>query len=173
MVEDVCLCDVLCINYKSSCLLQLFSVCIPGSTTALYLFTLLLSIQNFPRFCLIHLRIGTASSLLYEFCTHHQITQKFKLPSPVTMHVLLDVQKAVEVLASECSLSHLMLTTYCLKAIGIAVPCCAYPEVDSLSLMITHCMQFPLSGCEMLPFSLYRTEGIAVVRTSFKSAVLC
>jgi len=53
---------------------------------------------------------------------------------PVTNHVLLDVQKGIEVLASECNLSCLMLTTYCLKGIVTVVPCCAYPEVATLSV---------------------------------------
>ena len=48
------------------------------------------------------------------------------MSSPVTNHVLLDVQKGVEVLASECCLSCLILTTYCLKAIVSVVTCCAY-----------------------------------------------
>lgn len=56
------------------------------------------------------------------------------MSSPVTNHVLLDVQKGVEVLASDCSLSCLMLTAYCLKAIVSVVTCCAYAEVATLSI---------------------------------------
>ena len=56
------------------------------------------------------------------------------MSSPVTNHVLLDVQKGIEVLASECSLSCLMLTMYCLKAIVSVVTCCAYIEVATLSI---------------------------------------
>ena len=56
------------------------------------------------------------------------------MSSPVTNHVLLDVQKGIVVLASECSLSCLMLTTYCLKAIVSVVTCCAYIEVAALSI---------------------------------------
>ena len=56
------------------------------------------------------------------------------MSSPVTNHVLLDIQKGIEVLASECCFSCLMLTTYCLKAIVSVVTCCAYAEVAALSL---------------------------------------
>ena len=56
------------------------------------------------------------------------------MSSPVANHVLLDVQKGVEVLASECSLSRLMLTAYCLRAIVSVVTCCAYSEVATLSI---------------------------------------
>ena len=56
------------------------------------------------------------------------------MSSPVTNHVLLDVQKGIEMLASECSLSSLMLTTYCLKAIVSVVTCCAYIEGATLSI---------------------------------------
>ena len=55
------------------------------------------------------------------------------MSSTVTNHVLLDVQKGLEVLVSECSLSCLMLTTYGLKAIVAVVLCCAYPEFATLS----------------------------------------
>jgi len=56
------------------------------------------------------------------------------MSSRVTNHVLLDVQKGIEVLASEYCLSCLMLTTYCLKAIVSVVTCCAYIEGATLSI---------------------------------------
>lgn len=82
------------------------------------------------------------------------------MSNPVTSHVLLDVQTGVEVLASEHSSSCLMLTTYCLKAVVTVVLCCAYPEVATLSINYNEFTWFPLSGCEMLLFRLYKTNGI-------------
>jgi len=81
------------------------------------------------------------------------------MSSPVTNHILLDVHKGVEVLASECCLSCLMLTTYCLKAIVSVVTCCAYAEVVALSINDNVLYAVSLAGCEMLPFYFYETKG--------------
>ena len=72
MLEDICLCVVIFMNYESS-------VCCSFSQSAsqvLYNFIFVCPSFNnteFARFCQIHLRTGTASTLLYEFCTHLQI----------------------------------------------------------------------------------------------------
>jgi hypothetical protein len=82
------------------------------------------------------------------------------MSNPVISHVLLIVQTGVEVLVSERSSSCLMLTTYCLKAIVTVFPRCTYPEFAALSINYNEFTWFPLSGCEMLLFVLYKTNGI-------------
>ena len=72
MLEDMWLCVVIFMNYESS-------VCCSFSQSASwvlhnYIFVYhSLNHTEFARFCQIHIRTGTASTLLYEFCTHLQI----------------------------------------------------------------------------------------------------
>jgi hypothetical protein len=96
-----------------------------------------------------------------------------KISNPVTGHVLLDVQTAIEVLASEHYLSCLMLTTHCLKAIVTMVPCCTYPEFATLSINYNELSGFPYLAVKCYFLVCIRQMALTVVRTSFKSAVLC